>query len=130
VIATVLALVCPGAACDDAGDEPAPPTFGELRERVLTPGCVFNACHKGAAAAGALNLEGTDEAVHAELVDAQATVAGRILVVPMDPGTSYLYEKLTSDMPAAGERMPMTGELEADRIELVRAWIEAGAAND
>lgn len=99
--------------------------------QVLTPSCVFATCHKsGASPAGSLDLEGEDDAVHMRLVNVPATVTGRLLVVPMDPDGSYVMEKLTSDMPTAGVRMPMTGPLEPNRIELVRAWIEAGAAND
>jgi len=132
LIACALALVSTGAACDDGGSgDEAPPTFQELRAEVLTPACVFQACHKsGASPAGMLNLEGEDDAVHMRIVDAPATVTGRVLVVPMDPDASYLFEKLVSDMPAVGTQMPMTGPLEDYRIEMVRAWIEAGAAND
>ena len=117
----------------DGGDEPAPPTFTELREEVLTPSCVFATCHKSpdASAAGLLNLEGTNDEVHAVLVDVPSSVlAQRIRVIPGDPDASYVIEKLTSDSPEAGERMPMNAELEDYRVELVREWIEAGAAND
>ena len=134
MIRCALALLATGAACDDGGDsgEDAPPTFQELRAEVLTPACVFQACHKsGASPAGMLNLEGEDDAVHMRIVEAPATITGRLLVVPMDPASSYLFEKLVSDTPAVGTRMPMTGmALEDYRIEKVRAWIEAGAAND
>ena len=126
-----LGLVLASAACDGGDPDKAPPTFQELRIEVLTPACVFQACHKsGASPAGMLNLEGEDDAVHMRLVDAPATVTGLVLVVPMDPDASYLMEKLTSDTPTAGTRMPMTGPLEEDRIEMVRSWIAAGAAND
>jgi hypothetical protein len=129
--ANTLVLALSSIACDEQSSE-VPPTFTELRERVLTPGCVFATCHKsGATSAGMMNLEGTDDEVHARLVDVPAAgITGRIRVIAGDPDTSYVMEKLTSDTPAAGERMPLDAPLEPDRIELVRAWIEAGAAND
>lgn len=126
--AAVLLAATALAGCDGGGDDP-PPTFTELRERVFTPSCTFLACHSGASPAGGLGLD-TDTA-HTALVDAMAMgVPGRIRVVAGDPDGSYLIEKLTATMPAAGDPMPPTAPLEAGRIELVRAWIEAGAADD
>lgn len=127
----IVLAMCLGAC--DGGDEDAPPTFTELREEVLTPSCVFATCHKSpdASAAGLMNLEGTNDEVHAVLVDVPSSVLpDRIRVTPSDPDASYVMEKLTSAMPEAGEQMPMNAELEPHRIELVRAWIDAGAAND
>ncbi len=116
----------------DGGDpaEPAPPTFTEIHERVLQASCVFATCHKGGPSpAGDLSLE-RDEA-YASLVDVPSSAAaGRVRVVPGDPDASYVLEKITASAPAAGEPMPPDAPLEADRIELLRAWIEAGAADD
>ena len=117
-------------ACAPEGDDPevVPPTFTELRERVLTPSCVFAACHKGASPAGGLGLEGD---AHAALVDAPSTaLPDRTLVVPGVPEDSYLLEKLESSMPGAGDPMPPTASLSEERLDLVRSWIEAGARED
>lgn len=117
-------------ACESSDPADAPPTFTEVHERVLQVSCVFSTCHKGGPSpAGDLSLE-RDEA-HASLVDVPSSVvADRIRVVPGDPEASYVLEKLTAAMPADGDPMPPDAPLEPERIELVRAWIEAGAADD
>lgn len=130
-LAACVVLVAATSACDSGDDgEPAAPSFTEVHERVFQVSCVFSTCHKGGPSpAGEMSLE-RDEA-HAALVEVPASMAaGKVRVVPGDPEASYLIEKLTAPMPAAGETMPPDAPLEADRIELVRQWIEAGAADD
>ena len=52
-------------------------------------------------------------------------------VVPFDPDASYLYEKISVARPTEGDRMPASSTpLSAEKIEAVRAWIEAGAPDD
>lgn len=118
------------AACESGEPSAMPPTLGELHERVLEPSCTFATCHgSGPSPAGALSLE--RDVAHASLVDAPSSVvSGAILVVPGDPDASYVMAKLTATPPAAGESMPPDAPLEAERIELVRAWIEAGAVDE
>jgi hypothetical protein len=57
---------------------------------------------------------------------------GGILVVPGDPSSSYLYQKLSNDKPCQGTRMPRSelgvNPLPSCAIDLVRSWIAAGAA--
>jgi len=51
------------------------------------------------------------------------------LVVPGDAASSLLFLKVSSDEPPVGERMPQVGgALADDEIELIRAWIDCGAA--
>ena len=123
-------------ATDSGGDDdatadtgaPATPTFTAVKTELLTPGCTFSTCHGGRRGAAGLDLA-TDP--YTALVGVEAQDApGRILVVPGDPAASYLMEKLTSDTPAAGERMPSGSPLDAERTELVRSWIAAGAPNN
>jgi hypothetical protein len=56
---------------------------------------------------------------------------GGVLVVPGDPGASYLYQKLTSPHPCSGTQMP-AGEfgpapLPDCVVGIVRDWIASGA---
>ncbi len=117
-------------ACGGSEPSDAPPSFTEIHERVLQPSCVFATCHEsGPSPAGMLSLAAND--AYAGLVEVRSSVVtAKVRVVPGDPSASYLMEKLTEAMPTAGDPMPPGAPLEDDRIELVRAWIEAGAADD
>lgn len=84
------------------------------------------ACHSSTAKLGGLDLQ----------TDARAALVGRpsaqwpseIRVVPGDPAASLLYKKITGRQGAAhGQRMPLTGTLDRESIELVKQWIEDGA---
>lgn len=117
------------AVADTQFDEPMPaPTLTELRAELFQPGCSFSTCHGGRSGAAGLNLvTNTWEA----LVNAEANDApGRVLVVPGDVDASYLYEKLASDSPEVGERMPPGSALDERRLDMVRRWIEAGALDN
>jgi hypothetical protein len=59
---------------------------------------------------------------------------GGMLVTPGDPAASYLFVKISSDSPCAGERMPATDigtsePLPACAQNLIHDWIAAGAPN-
>ena len=81
-------------------------------------------------------LDLTAGSSHSQLVD-QATfeaaaIAPRWRVLPAAPDSSYLLQKLASDAPKVGSRMPADGPpfLAASEIELIRTWIVEGAQND
>ena len=120
-----------GAAGGGGPDTMTEVTFTTVVDEVLSKSCSnFASCHDSMGPpAGGLDLA-TDP--HGAMVGVTAVgVMGRTLVVPNDPASSYLYEKITSDTPAAGTRMPQGGfVLEQDKIDLVRAWIEGGALNN
>lgn len=141
ILAVVFAaLGCDPSAVDDdsagsgteggseTADLPAP-RFADLQADVLTPSCVFAACHKGAAAAGGLSLDPGQ--AYAALVGTPAVGAPtRVRVVPGDVDASYLIEKLESETPAAGDPMPPAARLSQERLDLIRRWIEAGALDN
>ena len=56
-------------------------------------------------------------------------VPPRWRVLPGEPDSSYLIQKLVSDSPKFGSRMPFDGPpfLSSSDVELIRAWIENGA---
>lgn len=125
----LLALALPACGDSGAGDEAGTPaaTLTEIEADIFAKSCTFAACHKGASPAGGLNLEGM---THDKLVDVMATGTAKPLVVPGDPDGSYLYEKLTATMPTAGDPMPPGAPLSEAKLEMVRSWIAAGAADD
>jgi hypothetical protein len=114
--------VCDGL---DAGEAASPPY--DLIQRIFIENCV--ACHSPGA-----DLDLSAGASWGHLVDQPAPAAeacGQTLVVPGAPDASYLYQKLSSDQPCAGYRMPRSDfgsvPLPDCVIALVRSWIAAGA---
>ncbi len=105
----------------------APATFTEVNDQVLKVSCALSGCHEGGAASGGMDLK-TDP--YQALVGAAAVgISGKTRVVPSKPDQSYVMEKLTHAMPAAGTQMPPppADPLEANRVELIRSWIADGA---
>jgi hypothetical protein len=115
----------------DAVPDPIDPTYANIQTRVFQASCAFNSCHDDTAPAQALDLK-TDAA--AALVGVMATgtgAEGRVLVIPNDADNSYIVEKVEAMMPQAGVRMPVGGQqLEQNKIDALRAWIDAGATTD
>lgn len=126
----------------DAGTAPDPDAgvdavgYSVLFASVFYPRCV--GCHDGSARGQAPELGSYDAVVGGT----SAQVPGMPLVVPGDAGASYLFHKVAGThgdicvsmgMPAVdcGSRMPRgigAAPLSPDEIEMVRAWIETGAA--
>lgn len=115
--AAVVMLVL--SACGPAG------TLSKVESDVFVKSCAQTSCHKGASPAGNLNLEGK---THAKLVGIASTIQGEQLVVPGKPEASLLMKRLEPVMPYSV--MPPGEALEAERLELIRSWIAAGAKDD
>jgi hypothetical protein len=128
-----LALILLAACGDDGGQKvPPEPTFTRVFEEVVTATrCGGPLCH--GLTAGGFRM-GSKDAVYTAFVGqpgggAHCGDSGYIRVVPGDPEASLLYLKLDHRQPC-GDPMPGGDRLPDEQIELVRAWIEAGAHND
>jgi hypothetical protein len=109
--------------------------FAAIQRQVFTScgaGPGLRTCHDRAPFQGGLDL--TEEHAYAMLVNAPAAMGG-VRVKPGSPDESALWRKLTDDLAddgSEGEPMP-AGEaiqwqpLPAEQLDLVEAWIEAGA---
>ena len=106
----------------------APPAkLSEVEREVWKASCIFSSCHQGVGASG-LSLEGK---TYAKLVNVDAKDArGRKLIVTKDLQASYLYEKLTTNAPQTGTRMPQGAVIDQQALEMVKSWIENGAQDD
>lgn len=126
---------------------PASGTFDNIAQFIFSGGCSTGACHTSASPTGNLNLE--PASAHAELVgvvpsNTTAANAGKKLVDPGHPENSFILDKLCGpdpgnpalrpavcaghDLQAEGSPMPPpTGGLSEAKINLVHAWIAAGA---
>jgi hypothetical protein len=89
---------------------------------IFAEACTASGCHNASEPAVGLDLE--SEGIAGRLVDQAAATCDRTLVVPQDAGLSFLYEKLTSDAPECGDRMPIGARLSDDQLTCIRSWIE------
>ncbi|MFQ5750993.1 MAG: hypothetical protein ACE5HI_03270 [bacterium] len=73
---------------------------------------------------------------HGKLVNQRTfeapNVAPKWRVLPGEPDSSYIIQKITSTSPKAGNRMPLDGPpfLSQNEIQLIRDWIADGAPNN
>jgi hypothetical protein len=107
----------------------AAPTFAEVYTTIFeTRGCANSYCHLGGE--GSLALYDVKTA-YQNLIGVTATGMGcgtATRVVPGDPDASLLYQKVAMTEPPCGKRMPtFASPLPAEEIEMIRAWIAAGA---
>jgi hypothetical protein len=110
----MLALLAGVVAC--AGDPTErPATWSYLHPAVIAPNCATSSCHSALVETAGLAL-GDREASYAQLVELQ-------FVVPGDPASALVPLLEGDERP----RMPPDAPLPAADIDLVRAWIEAGA---
>ncbi|HEV8548198.1 MAG TPA: MXAN_6577-like cysteine-rich protein [Polyangiaceae bacterium] len=109
-----------------AGTTPLPPcepTTQSIHDTIIAPSCTERVCHGGGFPAAGLDLSGTDWA--AALVSvSSSTCDGWARIVPGDPASSFLYEKVTKDKPACdGDRMPGGMVLPDQYIQCISDWI-------
>ena len=137
-----------GGTASDAGGDASPsipevpddcvitePTLSQLSEHYFTPSCALPSCHHSDTVAGGLDLSGTASENHARLVGVDAMGADKTLVVPGDPASSFLLQKVDGslDAPAEGVLMPQGIQEPLDpacRITMLEAWIANGAENN
>lgn len=115
-------------------DNPPPPaaaTLTQLQSTIFTPRC--SSCHTGTGnqLPGAMNLSSA-AASFAALVGVASLEQGTVLRVKAgDPDNSYIVRKLEGAPGISGSRMPLTGGfLDQATIDMVRAWVTAGAQNN
>jgi hypothetical protein len=113
------------ASADAAGETAAPPF--EVIQQIFDSECV--SCHTHGA-----DLDLSSGLAWGDLVGVPAPVTescGGTLVVADDPDASYLVQKISSNQPCSGMRMPRTEFAPAPLpdcvIALVRNWIATGA---
>ena len=111
-----------GAAC-----LPAPPTLAQLTTQIFEPRCSASGCHGATDPSRALNLQSDAIASLVDVASVEDPAVPR--VAPGDPDGSLLYLVLVGPV-GATRQMPPGAVLPAEDVELVRRWIEAGAAAD
>jgi hypothetical protein len=125
----MLGLILAGCAAEEPTEAP---TLTRVQSEVFDASCAFSSCHGDGGGSGDLSL--VDGTSYGELVGVAADIDSAVIrVVPGDADASFLVAKLenTQDPETQGDAMPTTGGgLDDERLQLVRDWIEAGAADD
>jgi hypothetical protein len=132
---------CLLAACAGDGEgapADAPPTAAtleRLQAQVFDVSCSSDSCHSSVGRAGNLVLEAGaswDQLVDQPPSNPVAAAHGWKRVESGNPDNSFIVAKLTNNL-AAGEGFPMpynAAPLDTDTIDVLRAWIAAGAPAD
>ena len=105
-------------------------SFSGAVQPIFTASCAINGCHTGVAPPEGLNLSaGTS---YSKLVNVLATECsdGRKRVLPGQPSTSYVINKLMNVNLCFGTQMPKTGSISSPQIETIANWICEGAPNN
>jgi hypothetical protein len=130
--ASALLIATLALSCSDDPEPPAETLMAKVaREAINETNCGGALCHSGTVAGFML---GNANALHAELVGKMATGAecgtsGLIRVVPSDSANSLLYLKIAGGAVPCGDSMPPPPQtISSETIELVRQWIDEGAA--
>ena len=119
---------CSGSSTP-ASAPPIDPRLTVIEQKVFQISCTLSSCHGADTPQQGLNLAGSTYNV---LVNQPSKeVPSKMLIAPADPNNSYLYEKISSDHPTSGARMPYTSPpLPDNEITAVQQWIEQGAQDD
>lgn len=122
----------PAANGDTNGDETgdgavdAPKiTLVQLSRDIFTPNCTFSGCHGGSFLSANMSLEA--DRIASEIIGVASSGSNLNRIEPGDPEASFLLKRVRGDSDV-GSQMPLNRTpLTAEQIELIRAWIAAGA---
>ena len=124
LLATAVLAGCPGVLEDpDRFLDGAPFVCPDVTGELFVQRCGGSICHAGSSPAAGLDL--VEPGVAERLVNQMGRDCPGILVDPIDPEGSLLYDKLTPDT-ACGSPMPLGRPMfTAEELECVRDWIAA-----
>lgn len=107
------------------GEEPPPePTFTNVQE-IFNGSCGGTECHIGERTNG-VRLDSYED-----VTESEGLQYGELVVQEEDAAGSPLVDKIESDNPEYGVRMPEGGPyLSDDEIELIKEWIDDGAEDN
>lgn len=123
-----------GTGLEDGNNGGSGISFAEDIQPIFTNSCAFaGGCHAGGSPALGMNLSAGQAYQNIVSVPAdQLSSMNRI--EPGEPDNSYLIHKIQgtqSSVGGTGQRMPLTGCcLSQTQIDLIRAWVNAGAENN
>jgi len=135
VRAVALLALCGCADGGADGGSATLSTFERIQTQVFDVSCSSDSCHSSVGQTGGLVLEAGhsyEALMNTPPTNPIAYEHGWMRVMPGDPDRSFLLAKLTDSL-AAGEGASMpwnAAPLDAGTIEVIRAWIAAGAPKE
>jgi hypothetical protein len=110
-------------------------TFDRIQRQIFNQRCALSGCHDSQSQTGNMLLESSGSYSNiVDVVPSNPVAAGlgwrRIDAANASPETSFMYHKVTGDLPDDGllARMPFNRrKLDDFLIDILRLWIEAGA---
>jgi hypothetical protein len=116
-----------GSACPDAV------CFARDVQPIFTDNCALSGCHAGTSPQQGQNL--SQGLAYQSIVNVPANErAGMMRVQPFVPDSSYLVHKIQgtqAGVGGSGGQMPLGGApLSQSQVDVIRAWIAAGAKNN
>ncbi len=118
-----VAVDCGGACVPDGA-----PTLDDVWNDVIATDC--GGCHTGTGRSGGFGLGVNDGGVLDRLLARSVDVPSMPYITPCDVDRSYFWHKCAgtqTSVGGSGRRMPTRGSLTTEQLDLLRAWIEAGA---
>jgi len=95
-----------------------------VMSRLLQPRC--GACHAAPQAAAVSTVDLISPGVRERLRGFSIKCTGRPLTVTEPSVGGLFFDKLASDVPNCGQRMPQLGQpLTAEEVECLRTWVAA-----
>lgn len=132
ILTALLSIWLTSACSSDSASTPRTtiePKLSAIEQNIFQRSCTFSSCHGADTPKEGLSLVGPTH--HLLVNQPSSEVPTRMLVLPADPGGSYLLEKISSATPTSGSRMPYASSpLPDSEITAVRQWIELGAQDD
>jgi hypothetical protein len=113
------------ATAVDIDTSPPRPTLADVHREVFAVACVQ--CHIDRVSGG-LSLR-DDDALLDRLLAPSVQLTTMARIDPQNPDGSYLWLKLIGDHEAAGgsgQRMPLSGAIDGNSLDLVERWIRTG----
>lgn len=114
---------------NDGGDDTVQAvSFANQIQPIFDTNCTV--CHISGGIADTIMHLNAEEAFDALVGQPSVQDASLTRVVAGDSSTSLLFQKVSSDSPPVGDRMPLGGALSDADIALIRDWIDQGAENN
>ena len=100
-------------------------TLAQLSMEIFTPSCTFSGCHGGSFLSANMSLEA--DRIAGEIIGVASSGSDLNRIEPGDPEASFLLKRVRGDSDVSSQMPLNRTPLTAEQIEMIRAWIAAGA---